>query len=231
MLIYVAVAILSVGLLVLGPNSSMSQDQRPSAQQIVDRIKGSLGVPWHEPTVDTFKAGDPDLPVTGIAVTMMATLDVLRRAAAKGDNLIITHEPTFYSHLDNTADLDKEKDPVYTAKQVFIRDHHLVVWRFHDFWHERKPDGILVGMIRTLAWEKFQDASNPNVFDLPSTTLERLAADIKMKLAIRTMRVVGDPEARIARVGLSEGFAGFDRRGSRVGDHRVCSRCRHGRQA
>jgi len=38
--------------------------------------------------------------VTGIAVTMMATLDVLQRAAANGQNLIITHEPTFYDHLD-----------------------------------------------------------------------------------------------------------------------------------
>ncbi len=53
-----------------------------------------------EPTVDTFKAGDPDSRVNGIAVTMMATLDVLQRAAAHGDNLIITHEPTFFDHLD-----------------------------------------------------------------------------------------------------------------------------------
>src|SRR5258708_29340066 len=43
-----------------------------------------------EPRVDTFKAGDPDSRVNGIAVTMMATLDVLQRAAAHGDNLIIT---------------------------------------------------------------------------------------------------------------------------------------------
>ena len=24
---------------------------------------------------------------------------------------------------------------------AFIRDHHLVVWRFHDHWHRRQPDG------------------------------------------------------------------------------------------
>jgi hypothetical protein len=42
----------------------------------------NVGVPWRTDTVDTFKAGDPDTPVTGIAVTMMARLDVIERAAA-----------------------------------------------------------------------------------------------------------------------------------------------------
>ena len=61
-------------------------------------------------TVDTFKAGDPDTPVTGIAVTMMATLDVLQRAAANHQNLIITHEPTFFSHQDTPEGMD-QSDP------------------------------------------------------------------------------------------------------------------------
>jgi putative NIF3 family GTP cyclohydrolase 1 type 2 len=207
----VTARIFSVVLLcVLSPLNSSSQDQRPSAQQIVELIKRNVSVPWQEPTVDTFKAGDPRTAVAGIAVTMMATLEVLQRAAAKGDNFIITHEPTYYGHLDNTANLDKEHDTVYAAKQAFIRDHHLVIWRFHDFWHERRPDGILAGMLHALAWERFQNPTNPNVFDLPSTTLGRLAVDIKGRLGIRTMRVVGDPAATVTRVGLSEGFAGFD---------------------
>ena len=71
--------------------------------------------------MDTFKAGDPDTPVTGIAVTMMATLDVLQRAAAAGDNLIITHEPTFFDHLDKADQLpEKDTDPVLAAKRLYI---------------------------------------------------------------------------------------------------------------
>ncbi len=202
--------LLAALLLVLRPISNFPQNQRPTAQQIVERIKQNVGVPWHEPTVDTFKAGDPNTPVTGIAVTMMATLDVLQRAAAGGDNLIITHEPTFYGHLDATTSLEKEYDAVFAAKQDFIRDHHLIIWRFHDFWHERKPDGVRTGMLRALDWGKFQNLRNGGVFDLPPMTLGQLAVDIKTKLAIRTIRVVGDPGARVARIGLSEGFAGFD---------------------
>jgi len=209
--VWIKAKILVVGLLmVLWPVSNPSQDQRPTAQQIVELIKQNVGVRWHEPTVDTFKAGDPSTPVTGIAVTMMATLDVLQRAAASGDNLIITHEPTFYGHLDGTTSLEKEHDAVFAAKQDFIRNHRLVIWRFHDFWHERKPDGVRTGMLRALGWGKFQNLSNGSVFDLPPTTLDQLAVDIKTKLGIRTIRVIGDPGARVARIGLSEGFAGFD---------------------
>ena len=76
-----------------------------TARQVIDRIKANVGVPWTEPTVDTIKAGDPETPVKGIALTMMATLDVLQRAAAAGQNLVITHEPTFYDHLDPTEGL------------------------------------------------------------------------------------------------------------------------------
>src|SRR5580765_2640526 len=77
---------------------SMAQTKQPTAREIVSAIQAHVGIPWMEKTVDTFKAGNPDTPVTGIAVTMMATLDVLKRAAASGQNLVITHEPTFYNH-------------------------------------------------------------------------------------------------------------------------------------
>ena len=52
-----------------------------TANQIIERIRAHVGVPWQKKTVDTFKAGDPQTPVTGVAVTMMATYDVLVRAA------------------------------------------------------------------------------------------------------------------------------------------------------
>ena len=69
-----------------------------TAGQVIDRIRKNVGVPWRTETVDTIKSGSPDTPVKGIATTMMATLDVVQRAAEAGKNMVITHEPTFYSH-------------------------------------------------------------------------------------------------------------------------------------
>jgi putative NIF3 family GTP cyclohydrolase 1 type 2 len=176
---------------------------------VIERIQKNVGVPWKSETVDTFKAGDPDTPVTGIATTMMATYDVLRRAAASGKNLIITHEPTFYNHEDKISDFEKENDAVLATKLSFIAEHHLVVWRFHDHWHARRPDGIQTGMIRALGWEKFHNPNNNHLFVVPETTLEGLAGDIRQRLGIRTLRVVGDPTMRVTKLALNPGYPGF----------------------
>src|SRR6202035_3660969 len=122
--------------------------KRPTARQLVERIKQNVHVPWSEATVDTFKAGNPDVEVTGVATTFLANLDVLQRAAASGKNFVITHEPTFYSHLDRTESLAGDK--VFEEKKAFIEQHNMVVWRFHDHWHRRQPDGIYEGVVKQI---------------------------------------------------------------------------------
>ena len=192
--------------------TSSSPAQKPTANEVIEQIKAQVGVPWQEKTVDTFKAGDPQTPVTGIAVTMMATLDVLQRAAANGQNLIITHEPTFFDHLDNPAELPQgEQDPVLAQKRAFIAEHHLVVWRFHDHWHRRSPDGIEAGNVRALGWEKFQNPANQYLFTIPETTVEKLAEELRVKLHAAVPRVAGDRQMKATRVAFSPGSAGFHR--------------------
>ncbi|HZP17820.1 MAG TPA: hypothetical protein VFB00_07640, partial [Terriglobales bacterium] len=132
-----------------------AQEHRPTARELVAGIQRHAGVEWSQKTVDTFKAGNPDIPVTGVAVTMMATMDVLQRASVRGLNLIITHEPTFYAHSDTPESIPVD-DPVWAEKRSFIDKNGLVIWRFHDHWHMRKPDGIETGVVRALGWEKFQ---------------------------------------------------------------------------
>ena len=83
---------------------------------------------------------------------MMATLDVVERAAAAGKNLIITHETPFYLHQDHTEDI--KDDPTLQYKLDFLRKHNMAIFHFHDHWHARQPDGIAYGMMRQLGWEK-----------------------------------------------------------------------------
>jgi hypothetical protein len=182
--------------LTFAAGASAQDSTAPTARQIIDRIKGNVGVPWREQTVDTIKAGDPETPVTGIATTMMATFDVLRRAAAERKNLVITHEPVFYSHLDKTETLEAEKDPVWADKQKFIREHKMVVWRFHDHWHQRRPDGIMEGVLRSLAWEKLYNAET-GLAKIPETSVEKLAAYVQNKLGAKVLRVVGTPDMKV----------------------------------
>ena len=187
-----------------------AQDHRITARDIVAEIQKRVGVPWKNETVDTFKAGNPDIQVTGVAVTMMATMDVLQRASAEGLNFVITHEPTFYAHLDTPEGVPKD-DPVWAEKRAFIEKHGMVVWRFHDHWHMRKPDGIEAGNVHALGWEKFQRADNQYLFTLPETTLKELASQVAEKLGSPVLRVVGNPEMRVTKVGFSPGAAGSQR--------------------
>jgi len=187
-----------------------AQEKRPTAQEVIAAIQEHVGVAWKAQTVDTFKAGNPETRVTGIAATMMATLDVLQRAAAKGENLVITHEPTFYNHLDRPEGMD-ENDTVWKEKREFIEKNGMVVWRFHDHWHLRTPDGILAGMVKSLGWEKFQSGENPHLFTVPEITLEKLAANVAKQLNTPVLRVVGNPAMKVTKLALSPGSAGFER--------------------
>ena len=176
-----------------------------TAGEVVERIKGRVGIPWMTETVDRIVAGSPEVRVKGIATTMMATLEVIQRAVAAGRNMIVTHEPTFWSHLDTTKEL--EGDPTYEFKRRFIAEHDVAVFRFHDHWHRMKPDGINVGMTRELGWEKnaVSEGSHEFVFDV--ATVGGLVETMAKRLNAHSMRVVGDAKMPVKRVVANWGYA------------------------
>jgi putative NIF3 family GTP cyclohydrolase 1 type 2 len=182
-----------------------------TARQVAELIGAHVGVPARPTTVDGFLAGDPDREIRGVAVTMMATLDVLRRAAERGLDLVITHEPLYFHHHGTADDaLAAEGDPVYAAKSAFVVEHGLVVLHQHDAWHDREPDGILTGTARALGWLELQRAGVADVYDVPATTLGDLAAHVADALGARALRYVGDPGRVVSAVGLQPGFQGFE---------------------
>jgi putative NIF3 family GTP cyclohydrolase 1 type 2 len=177
-----------------------------TALDVVDRIKKNLGVPWNDQTTrDTFKAGGPDSEVKGIATTFMATLDMLQRAHAAGLNMVVTHEPTFWNDQDKVQDL--ANDPTYKFKADFCAKNKMVVWRFHDHIHARRPDLIWVGLARALGWTDRPAGPNQRSFTLPPTTLSALAADVKQHMGARALRVVGDPNAKVSTVAVGMGYS------------------------
>jgi putative NIF3 family GTP cyclohydrolase 1 type 2 len=180
-----------------------------TAADAIKRIIAATGATPPPGTVDTIKAGDPNTVVTGIATTFLDTWQVLEKAVADHKNLVITHEPTFYNHPDDMTVLGD--DPVQAQKLAYIKEHHLVVWRFHDTWHLRKPDGILEGVIDEFGWKPYQSSADPHLFTLPQTTLTQLAATLRAKAGSRLMRVIGDPNMPVTQVALLPGASGLTR--------------------
>ncbi|RRB07204.1 Nif3-like dinuclear metal center hexameric protein [Larkinella rosea] len=158
-------------------------------------------------TVDTLKSGSPDQKVTGIVSTMFATMDVIEKAIQLKANFIIVHEPTFYNHLDETDWL--AKDAVFQRKHDLLEKNGIAIWRFHDYWHSHRPDGIRMGVVTALGWEKYMDANNPRLITLPAPqSLSQIITHAKTKLGIATMRVVGDLNQSCRRISLMPGASG-----------------------
>lgn len=177
-----------------------------TVQEVIDLILAEIpGGPVPQ-TVDTIKAGTGAQTVNGVATTFLATSDVVQRAVAAGANFIITHEPTYYNHLDATDHL--QDDPVYTAKRQLLADEGVVIWRFHDYIHRHKPDGILAGFLEDMGWDTYEPAPPGYIVPIAPQPLDDLARHLKTRLGIEQVRVVGDAAMPCSRVGLLLGAMG-----------------------
>ena len=187
-----------------------------TVQQIIDGIIAKTGVvPLPvEKTCDRLMMGDPNRKVTKIATTFMATVDVIGKAVKLGADMIITHEPTWFTGRDDTDWL--RGDAVYDAKRRMLNDAGIAVWRFHDHMHMDADDGIFTGFDLETGWGSFHlpedecpsfygRRSNKGFYRLPRTTLRELAGFLKTRFAMPVMRYIGNADATVERVGLMPG--------------------------
>lgn len=194
-------------LFLLIPFFASTQNNSPKTpQDVVNQIKKNVTCEWASKTVDNFKAGDPQIPLKGIATCMFADMNTLREAVKKGCNFIITHEPIFYNHLDETNSFTN--DPVFQEKMKFIKENNLVIFRFHDHIHMTEPDGISVGMINKLGLGQFAVDGSQTFFKVPEKIVAQYSKELKKKFGIETIRVIGNPEMKFTKLAFMAGAPG-----------------------
>lgn len=88
--------------------------------------------------------------VTASATALVPTVDVIRRTGELGCNLLVVHEPIFYSTEDYPDWRAGGKNSVYEEKRRFWISM-ATVWRDHDHMHAHNPDSIFTGVIK-LPW-------------------------------------------------------------------------------
>ena len=159
-------------------------------------------------TVDTIKSGSADQQVTGIVTTMFATIPVIEEAIKLNANFIIAHEPTYYNHTDDTNWVPDNS--VEKRKEELLRQHNITIWRFHDYWHSYRPDGILHGVLKSAGWLSYYKPGE-TVIQLPSTSLGDIVNHLKSSLNIKYVRVIGDLQQTCERIVLMPGAAGGQR--------------------
>lgn len=174
--------------------------------------------PHPEEEVDGIMAGDPATEITGVAVTWLPNLHVLQRAAEKGLNFIIAHEPVYYHHPyyypygDEyhvpATDLEQKKaTPPGQVKQRLIEAHNLVVYRFHDGWDQFPRHGMGYALADVLGWSARQVVPH-YIYDLDPAPLQKVAMRIARKLGKNGIRFVGQPDRTIRRITLDWGSPG-----------------------
>jgi len=192
--------------IIIIPSLVPGQTTKKSAAEIIETIiKETKSAPVPN-TVDVIKTGNPQEQVTGIVTTMFATMDVLKRAVAMKCNLIIVHEPLFYNHRDETAQFQKSE--VFLEKKKYIDENKLIIWRFHDYIHQIRPDAINYGMTIKIGWEKYVTGDNSDRYTIPETTLQGLLKELKKIFPGNAFNVIGDPQMNIIKVAFSAGAPG-----------------------
>lgn len=169
-------------------------------------------VNWHQ-TVDTFKIGNPQIEVRGIAVSWMSSLSALREAVQHGCNLFVTHEPTFYANQED--DPKGEEDRNTQEKLKLLQESGMVVYRCHDVWDLIPEVGVRDSWISGLGYAGYPLIRSQmpffNVVDIGETTLGELAEYIAAQIAPLGqpgVQMVGDGRQIVRRVGLGTGYTG-----------------------
>lgn len=139
---------------------------------------------------DTCKAGDPNVDVDKIAVSMFATPELVRRVKEWGAQLLIVHEPTYYNHMDIHLD-----ERIECEKRRLVEESGVTIYRYHDHPHFTVPDIIAAGEFRQFGLKG--TIENTDIIGLvrlhleaPLTPLE-LCKIIEQRCGVKHIRLCG----------------------------------------
>lgn len=167
-----------------------------------------------EDTADTFKTGDPEATVEGIAVGWMSYTWALEAALERGCNLFVTHEPTFFGHDEPmgpevSADCPEPVRKRVAEKLEFIEANDLTVLQCHDLWDQLPEVGIPDSWGQTLGLgEAVAGEGHFRVYEREPTAAREFAARVADRTAGHgqgPVELVGPADATVSRVAIGTG--------------------------
>jgi putative NIF3 family GTP cyclohydrolase 1 type 2 len=191
-----------------------------TAHELNQWLRSLHSVP--EPSVDRIVVGDPTTVVQSIAVVWMPTWAALREAAAHGVNVVVAHEPTFFTHHD-IDDFDaafRDAPPkarasleaTREAKQRWIADHGMVVIRCHDVL-DAIPGGVVDCLAEGLGFSAADYETSWNRYRVVRLSMAARAEDVARRLAGSFVSLgqpgvgfYGDGTRRVQTLGLGTGY-------------------------
>ena len=190
-----------------------------TAQDMQDYLRSLHKV--SEPSVDRIVIGDPLTKIRKAGTCWQPYLKTLKQASEMGINLMIVHEPTFYTHWDldqenglfqNTPSPARKKylDAIQEKKR-WIEENEMVIIRSHDVPDIIKGFGIPFGLGHALGYDNqdiIRSRDYYNVYRIETDTAWNVARSIANSLMVLSQPGVafyGDKDRRVSNVGLGTG--------------------------
>ncbi|MBQ6559967.1 MAG: Nif3-like dinuclear metal center hexameric protein [Erysipelotrichaceae bacterium] len=157
---------------------------------------------------DAYKCGDPEAECTGVVTAMVPTINVIRKAIELNANLIVVHEPTFYTSADQNGWFVDFPNEVYEEKRKLLDEHGIAIWRDHDHMHAHQPDAIFTGVLKYMGWEENSHVDLDTglfahfIIDVQPMKVKDVAKELIEKIGLNGARIVGDPEAVVRKIAL-----------------------------
>ena len=158
---------------------------------------------------DGVKQGDPDQECTGVVSALVPTVEIIRKTAELGANLLYVHEPTSYLTPDWPEWKADFSCSVYDEKLELIKKHGIVVYRDHDHMHAHRPDSIFTGVLKYTGWLPYLEEGPAKVpfgfvVNLPKPEkLKDINEHLMASIGMRGVRFMGDPEAEFERLAVA----------------------------
>lgn len=172
-------------------------------------------------TVDRFIIGNPDTRIRKIGTCWMPYWETCKNAVESGVNLMVVHEPTFYTHWDlDENQEDYYRSPDYTKKQYlelveekkkWILENDLVIIRNHDTIDALRDRGIPFALGQFLGYGNdsiIASRTYYNVYKIDKQPASQVAAAIAKKLkelGQPGIAFYGNPDLPASSIGIGTG--------------------------
>jgi len=179
-------------------------------------------VPLKADTVDKIITGNPQTVIKKIGTCWLPYQETCRKAVAEGVNVLVVHEPTFYTHRDlnevpgflkrNSEYTQREYTAQIGNKKRWINDNGLVIIRNHDTLDALKDKGIPFAFGQFLGFSNKDIIASRTYYNVykfekqpASSFAEKLAGKLR-ELGQPGLAFYGDPEREVSSVGIGTGW-------------------------
>ncbi|MGC9318437.1 MAG: Nif3-like dinuclear metal center hexameric protein [Armatimonadota bacterium] len=155
-----------------------------------------------------FRWGDPEVEVSGVLVAFMPTVEAIERCAAEGCNLLVAHELLHMPYPWRGQGLERHLTWRVNRRRIgLLARHGITLFRAHgtlDRFCVLEDFATLLGLT-----EPVYDDGRVRIHEIERVPLGELVERVKASTGLDAVRVSGELETPVSRVGLPWGGTGL----------------------